>query len=74
MSATAASLAEQAKQLRELVARFKLGDDAPAPVASAPPPAPRRPRRAPAVNARQGAKSRRPAAPPNGLIKGFEES
>jgi methyl-accepting chemotaxis protein len=71
MSATAASLAEQAKQLRELVARFELGDDAPAPVASAPPPAPRR---APAVNARQRAKSRRPAAPPNGLIKGFEES
>jgi methyl-accepting chemotaxis protein len=75
MSATAASLADQAKQLRQLVARFKLGDDAPEPVASAAPPTPKPPpRKAPAVNARPHANHRRASAPPNGLVKSFEES
>jgi methyl-accepting chemotaxis protein len=73
MSATAESLAEQAKHLRELVARFELGDDAPEPSASASPPAPRPPRKAPPVNPRQPAKPRRTSAPPNGLIESLEE-
>jgi methyl-accepting chemotaxis protein len=74
MSATAASLAEQAKQLRQLVARFELGDDAPVPVASAAPPTPKPPRKAPTINVRPHANHRRASAPPNGLVKSFEES
>jgi methyl-accepting chemotaxis protein len=73
MSATAASLAEQAKQLRTLVARFKLGDDAAEPVASASPPAPKPIRKAPPSTARRPTKHRRTSAPPNRPVASFEE-
>jgi methyl-accepting chemotaxis protein len=75
MSSTAAALSEQAKQLRKLVARFKLGDEAPeTTAATSSPPAPKPMRRPPPVTARRaGNKRRGDSAPPNGLGKGFEE-
>lgn len=77
MSSTAAALAEQARQLRKLVARFKLDDEAPESAAAAPSlPPPKPARRAPPANPRRagGGKRRGDSAPPNGLAsKGFEE-